>query len=78
MLAISIGLVSHSYVLTSLFPYVGYMVQHLGVTDDKDEAGQFSLETSVGKKRNWSAITRVKERQRVNYLSWRTGKCSSK
>lgn len=40
MLAISIGLVSHSYVLTSLFPYVGSMVQHLGVTDNKDEAGE--------------------------------------
>lgn len=40
MLAISIGLVGHSYALTSLFPYVGYMVEHLGVTDDKDEAGQ--------------------------------------
>lgn len=40
MLAISISLVSHSYALTSLFPYVGYMVQHLGITDDKDEAGE--------------------------------------
>ncbi len=40
MLAISIGLVSHSYALSSLFPYVGVMVQHLGVTDNKDEAGQ--------------------------------------
>ena len=39
MLALAIGLVSHSYSLSSLFPYVGYMVQHLGVTDDKDEAG---------------------------------------
>ena len=51
MLAISIGLVSHSYALTSLFPYVGYMVQHLGITDDKDEAGQslnqHSLETEL-------------------------------
>lgn len=43
MLAIAIGLVSHSYALTSLFPYVGYMVQSLGVTDDKDEAGQSML-----------------------------------
>ncbi|CAM9579188.1 unnamed protein product [Ectocarpus fasciculatus] len=42
MLAIAIGLVSHSYALTSLFPYVGYMVQHLGVTDDKDEAGYYA------------------------------------
>lgn len=43
MLAIAVGLVSHSYALTSLFPYVGYMVQNLGVTDDKDEAGQSML-----------------------------------
>ncbi len=40
MLAIAVGLISHSYSLSNLFPYVGYMVQHLGVTDDKDEAGQ--------------------------------------
>lgn len=40
MLAIAIGLVSHSYSLSSLFPYVGYMVQQLGVAEDKDEAGQ--------------------------------------
>lgn len=43
MLAIAVGLVSHAYALTSLFPYVGYMVQSLGVTDDKDEAGQSML-----------------------------------
>lgn len=42
MVAISTGLVAHSYALSSLFPYVGYMVQHLGVTDDKDEAGKFT------------------------------------
>ncbi|CAB1117720.1 unnamed protein product [Ectocarpus sp. CCAP 1310/34] len=42
MLALAIGLVSHSYSLSSLFPYVGYMVQHLGVTDDKDEAGYYA------------------------------------
>lgn len=40
MLSIAVGLVSHSYALTSLFPYVGYMVQSLGVTDDKDKSGQ--------------------------------------
>lgn len=40
MLAIAIGLVSHAYSLSSLFPYVGYMVQQLGVAEDKDEAGQ--------------------------------------
>ena len=43
MLAIAIGLVSHSYSLCSLFPYVGYMVQQLGVAEDKDEAGQSVL-----------------------------------
>ena len=46
MLALAVGLVSHSYSLSSLFPYVGYMVQHLGITDDKDEAGQ-SVSQSV-------------------------------
>lgn len=40
MLAIAIGLISHSYSLSSLFPYVGFMVQQLGVAQDKDEAGQ--------------------------------------
>lgn len=44
MLAIAIGLVSHSYSLSSLFPYVGYMVQQLGVAEDKDEAGQYKRE----------------------------------
>ncbi|CAN0142038.1 unnamed protein product [Ascophyllum nodosum] len=42
MLAIATGLVSHSYALSSLFPYIGYMVQYLGVTDDKDEAGFYA------------------------------------
>eukprot|EP00752_Nemacystus_decipiens_P011400 g10125.t2 len=42
MLAIAIGLVSHSYSLSSLFPYVGYMVQQLGVAGDKDEAGYYA------------------------------------
>ncbi|CAM9302492.1 unnamed protein product, partial [Ectocarpus sp. 8 AP-2014] len=42
MLALAIGLVSHSYSLSSLFPYVGFMVQHLGVADDKDEAGYYA------------------------------------
>lgn len=51
MLAISMGLISHGYVLTSLFPYVGYMVQHLGVTDDKDEAGKHTREDMVEAKR---------------------------
>ena len=43
MLAIAVGLLSHFYALTSLFPYAGYMVQSLGVTTDKDEAGQSLL-----------------------------------
>lgn len=43
ILAIAIGLVSHSYALTSLFPYAGYMVQQLGATDDKDKSGQSTL-----------------------------------
>ncbi|CAM9131751.1 unnamed protein product, partial [Laminaria digitata] len=42
MVAIAICLVAHAYALCSLFPYVGYMVQHLGVTGDKDEAGKFA------------------------------------
>lgn len=42
MVAIATCLVAHAYALRSLFPYVGYMVQHLGVTDDKDEAGKFA------------------------------------
>lgn len=40
MIAISTGLISHSYALTNLFPYVGFMVQGMGVTDDKDKAGE--------------------------------------
>ncbi|CAN0535105.1 unnamed protein product, partial [Laminaria digitata] len=42
MVAIAICLVTAMYTLSSLFPYAGYMVQHLGVTDDKDEAGKFA------------------------------------
>ena len=47
MAAIAIGLVAHSYALTSLFPYVGYMVQFLGVTDDKDEAGKLAKDRAI-------------------------------
>ena len=43
------GLVAHSYALSSLFPYAGYMVQYLGVTDDKDEAGKFTRVLSLRK-----------------------------
>lgn len=46
MLAISIGLISHSYCFPSLDPYVGYIAQHLGVTD-KDETVQFLPKFSV-------------------------------
>ena len=42
MMAISVCLVTVAYALCNLFPYVGYMVQDLGVTDDKDGAGKFS------------------------------------
>lgn len=42
MVVIAISLVTGAYSLCNLFPYVGYMVQHLGATDDKDEAGKFA------------------------------------
>ena len=40
MLALSLALLAHGYALTSLFPYVGYMVGHLGATENKDAAGK--------------------------------------
>lgn len=40
MVAIAICLVTVAYALCNLFPYGGYMVQYLGVADDKDEAGK--------------------------------------
>ena len=49
MLAMTTGLVSHSYTVTSLFPYAGYMVEHLGVAEDKDQAGTYSLPDSVAR-----------------------------
>ena len=42
MVAIVICIVTVIYTLCNLIPYAGYMVQHLGVTDDKDEAGKFT------------------------------------
>lgn len=42
MVAIAVCLVTVAYALCNLFPYVGYMVQDLGTTDDKDEAGKFA------------------------------------
>lgn len=42
MVAIAISIVTVMYTLCNLFPYAGYMVRHLGVTDDKDEAGKFA------------------------------------
>lgn len=42
MVVIVTCLVTEMYTLCNLFPYAGYMVQHLGVADDKDESGQFA------------------------------------
>ncbi|CAM9181363.1 unnamed protein product [Choristocarpus tenellus] len=42
MLVISWALLSHSFALSSLFPYVGYMVQDIGVARSKDEAGFYA------------------------------------
>ena len=42
MVAVGFCTVTVTYTLCSLFAYVGYMVQYLGVTDDKDEAGKFA------------------------------------
>ena len=43
MLAIMISLVSYLVVQISVFAYAGYMVEHLGVVDDKDKAGETRL-----------------------------------
>eukprot|EP00904_Undaria_pinnatifida_P008630 jgi/Undpi1/4898/HiC_scaffold_19.g08250.m1 len=42
MLAIMASLVSSMVVQMSVFTYAGYMVEHLGVVDDKDEAGYYA------------------------------------
>ncbi|CAM9273108.1 unnamed protein product [Choristocarpus tenellus] len=42
MLVISWALLSHSFALSSLFPYVGYMVQDIGIARSKDEAGFYA------------------------------------
>eukprot|EP00904_Undaria_pinnatifida_P000576 jgi/Undpi1/10519/HiC_scaffold_29.g12969.m1 len=42
MLAIMISLVSYLVVQISVFAYAGYMVEHLGVVDDKDKAGYYA------------------------------------
>ena len=39
ILAIMACLVSSMVVEMSVYAYAGYMVEHLGVVDDKDEAG---------------------------------------
>ena len=39
MMAIMASLVSSMVVQMSVYAYAGYMVEHLGVVDDKDEAG---------------------------------------
>lgn len=42
MVVIVTCLVTEMYTLCNLFPYAGYMIQHLGVAHDKDEAGEFA------------------------------------
>lgn len=42
MVAIAICLVANAYAFCSIFPYAGYMVLYLGVTDDKDKTGKFA------------------------------------
>ena len=44
MLAIMISLVSYLVVQISLYAYAGYMVEHLGVVDEKDKAGEIRLQ----------------------------------
>lgn len=41
MIAISGALVTHGFCLSSLYPYLGYMVRQLGATDDKDAVGEY-------------------------------------
>ena len=43
MVAIMASLVSSLVVQMSAFSYVGYMVQYLGVVDDKNKAGETRL-----------------------------------
>lgn len=40
MLALSVSFLSNSYCISSLFAYLGYMMEHIGVADNKDEAGE--------------------------------------
>lgn len=40
MLAIMASLVSYLLVQMSVFSYAGYMVEYLGVVDDKDKSGE--------------------------------------
>ena len=40
MLAIMVSLVTYHVAQLSVFAYAGYMVEHLGVVDDKDKAGE--------------------------------------
>eukprot|EP00904_Undaria_pinnatifida_P008634 jgi/Undpi1/4900/HiC_scaffold_19.g08252.m1 len=42
MMAIMASLVSSMVVQMSVYAYAGYMVEHLGVVDDKDEAGYYA------------------------------------
>ena len=40
MLAILVSLVAYTVSKMSVFAYAGYMVEYLGVVDDKDKAGE--------------------------------------
>ena len=41
MVSIMASVVSSVVVQTTVFSYGGFMVEHLGVVDDKDEAGAY-------------------------------------
>ena len=45
MVAILLSLVSYVVVQNSVYSYAGYMVGHLGVVDDKNQAGETRLTT---------------------------------
>lgn len=42
MMALAMCLISHMYTQSSQFAYVGYMVEYLGVVEDKDQVGELS------------------------------------
>lgn len=49
MLAILTSVVSYVVVQMNMFPYAGCMVQHLGVVEDKEKAGENGIFTVSGK-----------------------------